>query len=251
MKKALFIVAILSLLLSPAIVWASPGQLDQFGGHDCQKDCLAYGLENGEYHFHEIPSSPSFLSGYIEANVVEKLFYRPRVKEDETTKNPVSMINNEPNILTGNVIYDKQLCQNAEIFATGRYTIDPKVRISPVCAERLIEVVKNSAVSSALDYYKGLPNTNPKVTKVYHVQILNDGKTVFTDQPEIAELKDLIVQGVTDASLYYVNPNDESLALRPITTEKAIQLKGVNYKLGIAYFDDSIIYSYPIARPLL
>ncbi len=251
MKRALFITTIFSLLFSPAMVWASPGQLDQYGGHDCQKNCLIYGLENGEYHFHEIPDSPSFLSGYIEANMIEKLFYMPRVKEDETTTSPVSMINNELNTLTENVIYDKQLCQDAEIFSTGRYTSDPKVRISPVCAQRLIEVVKNSMVSANTDYYKALPNTNLETTKVYHVQILNDGKIIFTDMPEIAELKGLIIQGVTDNSLFYVNQNDENLALRPITVEKAIQLKGVNYQLGIAYFDDSIVYSYPIARPLL
>jgi hypothetical protein len=251
MKRALFITTIFSLLFSPAMVWASPGQLDQYGGHDCQKNCLIYGLENGEYHFHEIPDSPSFLSGYLAAGLIEKLFYMPKVKADETTKVPAFMVNNELNTLTENIIYDNQLCKDVELFASGRYTSDPKVRISPVCAQRLINVLKNATINSNTDYYKSLPNVNLEITKAYHVQILNDGKTIFTDMPEIVELKGLIIQGATDTSLYYVNSNDENLALRPITAEKAIQLKGVNYKMGIAYFDDSIVYSYPIARPLL
>lgn len=247
MRNALIFTLMCGIVLSPMIALASPGQLDQYGGHTCADNCLAYGLENGEYHFHDIPNFPSFLSGSLKVEMAEKLFYQPKAKESETTTNPASMVNNDINTIMSNVIYDNQLCQNAEIFATGRYAIDPKVRISPVCAQRSIEVAKNTTQ----DFYKNLPNVNSEITKVYHVILLDNGKTVFTDMPEIAELKGLIIQGVTDTSLYYINPNDETLALRPITEEKAIQLKGVNYKLGITYFDDSIVYSYPIARPLL
>ncbi|MBN1325986.1 hypothetical protein JW977_03360 [Candidatus Falkowbacteria bacterium] len=247
MKKTLFFAIIFCALLVPGVVLASPGQLDQYGGHECEKDCLIYGLANGEYHFHDIPNSPSYLSGFIEATNLEKIFYLPSVIAEEMTENPISIVNDEPNAVISNTIYDNQLCQNAEIFATGRYTLEPKVRITPVCAQRLIDGVK----ITAQEYYKNLPNVNPEITKVYHILMLDNGKTVFTDMPGIAELKGLIVQGVTDTSLYYINPNDENPALRPITEEKAIQLKGVNYKLGITYFDDSIIYSYPFARPLL
>lgn len=251
MKKTLILIAILVLALCPTVALASPGQLDQYGGHNCAKDCALYGLGNDEYHFHEIPASPSYLSGFIDSSVFETLFYWPKVKAEETAQTPISITGNDLNTLTANTVYDSQLCQGAEIFATGRYTADPKVRVSPVCVQRDIDVLKIATLNSKTDYYKSLSNENFDITKVYHVQVLNDGRIVFTDMPEISELKGLIIQGVTDISLYYVNPNDENLALRPITIEKAIQLKGVNYKMGIAYFDDSLIFSYPIARPLL
>ena len=247
MKKLLFFAIISSALLGPAVVLASSGQLDQYGGHECQKDCVLFGLANGEYHFHDIPNSSSFLSGLIKVDMIEKLFYMPNTPAEEMTNFPVSIVNNEPNAVISNTIYDNQLCPDSEIFATGRYTLEPKVRIRPVCAKRSIDLETNKD----LEFYKNLPNVNLEINKVYHVILLNNGKTVFTDMPEIAELKGLIVQGITDTVLYYINPGDENLALRPITEEKAICLKGVNYKLGIAFFDDSIIYSYPIARPLL
>jgi hypothetical protein len=251
MKKALFLISIFSLALSPCWVWASPGPLDQFGGHNCEANCGNYGLENNEYHFHDIPVSPSYLSGYIKKPQVAILFYMPKVNETQTSISPASVIGNEINTLQQNSIYDKQLCLEADIFASGRYTDGPKVRIAPVCAERELLALNNPKVNLVTDYYKELPNIESEITKVYHYKILKDGRGVFTDMPEIVELRGLIIQGVTDNSLFYVNPNDENLALRPITIEKAIQLKGVNYKLGIVYFDDSIIYSYPITRPLL
>jgi hypothetical protein len=250
MKKVLLLLSIFCLTLSPTLVYASPGQLDQFGGHVCQTNCLIYGLENGEYHFHNIPASPSYLSGSMEKQEGSLLFFMPRVSKDQITLSPVAMTDGI-NAVQQNSIYDKQLCADADIFSAGRYTDGPMVRIAPVCVESDIQVINNLKIDSTSDYYKELPNVGSEITKVYHYILLKDGRGIFTDMPEISDLKGLIIQGVTDDSLFYVNPNDENLALRPITVEKAIQLKGANYTMGIAYFDDSIIYSYPISRPLL
>ncbi|MDD5340891.1 MAG: hypothetical protein PHC97_00465 [Patescibacteria group bacterium] len=251
MKKITILFAIFCLVMSPSFALASPGSLDQYGGHVCSNNCQSYGEEMGEYHFHEIPSAPSYLKVEAKPTNFATLFFMPKAKADQTVLSPASMAGNESNTLIQNIIYDEQLCVGAEISASGFYTGDPKVRISPVCAQRQIEVLGNTNLNPSVDYYRALSNDNLEISKVYHVVILKNGKNVFTDRPEISDLKGIIIQGVTDATLYYVNPNDENLSLRPITAEKAVQLKGVNYLAGVAYFDDSIIYSYPISRPLM
>ena len=40
------------LLLSPALVAAHPGRTDSNGGHTCRTNCEKWGLEYGEYHYH-------------------------------------------------------------------------------------------------------------------------------------------------------------------------------------------------------
>ncbi|MCE3203421.1 MBL fold metallo-hydrolase [Paenibacillus sonchi] len=54
MKKRIAIPMILSvlLILLPVIANAHPGRTDSNGGHYCRTNCAKWGLENGEYHYH-------------------------------------------------------------------------------------------------------------------------------------------------------------------------------------------------------
>jgi competence protein ComEC len=54
MKKLISLFSILMFLTIPlASVQASPGGTDSSGGHTCWTNCAKYGLETGEYHYHD------------------------------------------------------------------------------------------------------------------------------------------------------------------------------------------------------
>ncbi|MGG2094965.1 YHYH domain-containing protein [Bacillus sp. S13(2024)] len=50
--KALAMALGLTIVGSTTSVYASPGGLDANGGHHCYTNCAKYGLETGEYHYH-------------------------------------------------------------------------------------------------------------------------------------------------------------------------------------------------------
>ncbi|PHB85300.1 hypothetical protein COE94_13330 [Bacillus toyonensis] len=55
MKKNMKIVAMtigLTIMGSTTAAYASPGGLDKNGGHHCWTNCGKFGLETGEYHYH-------------------------------------------------------------------------------------------------------------------------------------------------------------------------------------------------------
>ncbi|WP_413789232.1 YHYH domain-containing protein [Bacillus yunxiaonensis] len=55
MKKSMKALAMafgLTIVGSTTSVYASPGGLDANGGHTCHTNCAKYGLETGEYHYH-------------------------------------------------------------------------------------------------------------------------------------------------------------------------------------------------------
>ncbi len=56
MKKLIFALA-LGLLL-PALSLAHSGGTDAAGGHHCWTDCEAFGMQIGEYHFHDEQKNP-------------------------------------------------------------------------------------------------------------------------------------------------------------------------------------------------
>lgn len=44
---------LLTALLVPSLTFAHPGGTDSLGGHTCWTNCEQYGLQTGEYHFHD------------------------------------------------------------------------------------------------------------------------------------------------------------------------------------------------------
>ncbi|PGE83953.1 hypothetical protein COM55_18460 [Bacillus pseudomycoides] len=55
MKKNMKVLAMavgLTIMGSTTAAYASPGGLDKNGGHTCRTNCGKYGLETGEYHYH-------------------------------------------------------------------------------------------------------------------------------------------------------------------------------------------------------
>ena len=248
MKKFIFISLILSLVLMPGLVLADPGLLDQSGGHICLKDCASYGLSEGQYHYHEIPMCPVYYSGNIKKPSTPHLFYLPEIKAEELTNLQIT-IDGQLNDLTHNSLIDERFCEGSEVFAKGWYDSLNRARIKPVCVNSE-SVVKNNSVLTQADYYQEIPDLTTEINKVYHVIVLNDGKKIYTDQPEISELANKIVQGMTDQTMYYINRYDEPMTLRPLSIEKAKFYGGEDYASHILYFDDSIIYSYKIGKPL-
>ncbi|OMD72389.1 hypothetical protein BSK48_08085 [Paenibacillus odorifer] len=59
--KRIFVSSFISLvlLLMPALADAHPGRTDANGGHNCRTNCAKWGLENGEYHYHNGGGSDS------------------------------------------------------------------------------------------------------------------------------------------------------------------------------------------------
>jgi len=250
MNKLILILLICSLIFGPSLVLASPGQLDQYGGHQCLNNCSSYALQDGQYHYHDFPMSPNYLSGsFSKIASASYVFYQAQIGTNELTFKQASFLGNDLNELTKNTEIDARFCKDGMIFAQGLYDQYNRARVKPVCANVQSLVLANNDLDQN-SYYKELPSPEKVIINVYHYIKNKEGKEVFTDHPDIAELKGLMVQGATDSVLYYINRYDEPLTLRSISVEKAKFYYGDNYASQILYFDDSIIYSYKIGQPL-
>ena len=251
MRRFFFIVIALSIIFAPTLALASPCSLDQYGSHVCQNDCALLGLENGQPYFYDIPTDPSYLSGYLKKPAISEIFYRPFIKPAELTNIQESIADNETQLngLTQNSEIDARFCQGSEIFAKGWYDSLNRARIKPVCVNEE-SLVKADKQISKDDYYAALDSKASEITKVYHFITSASAKIIFTDMPEISDLQGKIIQGATDNVLYYVNKYDQPLTLRPVTAERAQFYAGADYQSTILYFDDSIVYSYKIGQPL-
>lgn len=233
MKKLIFWALAVSLVILPASVWASPGQLDQYGGHNSP---------DGLYHYHDIALWPNYYSGSIINPGTGYTFYQPKINSAKLISAPASLSESK---LVENPALDVSYCQGKTIFAQGRYDTANQVRVKPVCVDLEQNILNNKDLTS-VNYYKALNTLNgDTVNKVYHYRLEEAGKKIITDAPALAELKGQIIQGATDMTKYFV---DENLKLRAITDWDARTLKGSDYQSGIAYFDDSIVYSYPIGQ---
>ena len=251
MRRFLLLLTIISITISPTVVLASVGSVDQYGSHICQGDCSLWDLENGQSHFFNIPTDPSYLSGYLKKPDISTIFYRPYIQPIEMTNVQESILGNESQLngLTQNPEIDARFCQGAEVFAKGWYDSLNRARIKPVCINEE-SVVRADKQISKDGYYSVLDLSANEITKAYHYLNMTSGKKVFTDMPDISDLQGKIIQGATDNVLYYINKYDQPLTLRPVTAEKAQFYAGADYQSKILYFDDSIVYSYKIGKPL-
>jgi hypothetical protein len=243
MKKIVIWGIVLSLIIMPFQVWASPGPLDQYGGHSCPQDCSAYNINQGEYHYHAIPQAPSYLSGSIKKPTESYFYFLPLLKIELFAKSPDFLDQG----LVGNTDLDDLYCGGLGIFAKGFYTQDNKVRIKPVCADKETTIMFNTKVITNI-YYKEIPNNSDTITKLYHYLTVGLNKDIITDRPEPAELAGKIIQGATDPTMYYVQVNGADYELRQILDSAAQSLLGASYKDQIIYFDDSIVYTYKIGK---
>lgn len=251
MKQLFIFICILSIILAPAMALASPGSLDQYGGHICLKNCSVYGLTDGEYHYHDIPLCPLYLSGDIKKPFTPHLLFLPFIKAEEMTDKQISIMGNQEqlNELTQNPEIDARFCEGSEIFAKGWYDSLNRARIKPVCLNSE-SIVKSLPALTSASYFSEIPGLETQINKVYHVYYLPGGEKVYTDRPDISELTGKIIRAVTENTLYYVNRYDQPMTLRPVTPEKASFYGGADYAARTLYFDDSLIFSYLIGQPL-
>jgi hypothetical protein len=151
--------------------------------------------------------------------------------------------------LANNPEKDELFCQDAQIFADGRYTMDNKNRIKPVCAKEEKELIETEDLIKSKNSYTNLPTNNSKINKVYpYHEYLN--KKIFTSRPDLEDIKGYLIQGATDPALYYVDKQEEQMVLRRIMPDKASSLFGQDYNSKIIYFSDSIIYSFKPGKAL-
>lgn len=248
MKKFL-IFLVVGLVLCPQIVLASPGELDQYGGHVCYQYCDFWGYEYNVYHYHFIPDYPNFYTGSLNNLQSPSIFYSPAIAIDKLTKQPAVY---PAASLQENNKLDQTYCGQANIFAGGRYNNNQQVRIKPVCYQEEEIVMADKAISPK-DYYKELPLNNEEdltSKSVYHYIDYDFYGRVFTDKPSLEELKGQLIRGVTDKKVYFVPEYSGEGLLREITDQKAAELFGSEYKDKIIVFGDSIVYSYKIGYPM-
>jgi hypothetical protein len=62
MNKKILLIVVFLLMVSAETTFAHPGNTDSSGGHTCWTNCEQWGLDYGEYHYHD--SSPSSSSDY-------------------------------------------------------------------------------------------------------------------------------------------------------------------------------------------
>ncbi|MCX6739807.1 MAG: hypothetical protein NTZ49_01095 [Candidatus Parcubacteria bacterium] len=246
MHKIIIWGIVLSLVLAPFQAWSSPGPIDQYGGHACFIDCGLFGLTWNEYHYHEL-GNPGYLRGSYQKPNYSFLFYQPNVAPiNETVQETIV----KESGLIENINMDNDFCSGETIFSQGLYDSQNRVRVKPVCVGDELGVKAKEDLGTN-NYYADIPsNEIATITKVYHINIGAEGKKIFTDRPELSELKGSLIRGNTDNTLYYVYPFSSELTIRPISDNQATLLLGNNYNEKIIYFDDSIIYTYKIGEPL-
>jgi hypothetical protein len=229
MKKAIFSLIAISFILVPSISFAAP--IDQYG---------RFTDSNGQENYIYLNDAPNYLSGNLASQVQSLIFYVPEVKESWLADK--SIIVTTP-MLSANPNMDKLICTESKIYAGGRYNQTNLVRIKPVCADAEDKVKQNTKIL-AVDYYKELPSgSGQAITKVFHIKE-TAARKIYTDRPDLADLKDKIIQGETDPAMYYVGLYNSKLMLRKILDDKARSMWGNDYQSKILYFSDSIIYSY-------
>lgn len=54
---------LLSCLFTQEVTYAHPGRTDEDGGHTCYTNCGDWGLEYGEYHYHDEPEEEEGVEG--------------------------------------------------------------------------------------------------------------------------------------------------------------------------------------------
>lgn len=57
--RKLLLTTSVALLVAPISAYAHPGRTDANGGHTCRTNCEKWGLQYGEYHYHNKPASSS------------------------------------------------------------------------------------------------------------------------------------------------------------------------------------------------
>ncbi|MGE7884485.1 YHYH domain-containing protein [Bacillus sp. NPDC094077] len=57
--KKLLLTTSVALFVAPILAYAHPGRTDANGGHTCRTNCEKWGLQYGEYHYHNKPASSS------------------------------------------------------------------------------------------------------------------------------------------------------------------------------------------------
>jgi len=251
MRKFLFLIMALSIIFAPTLALASPGSLDQYGGHECQKDCLLYGLTSGQYHYHDLPNIPNYFTGDLARPNQSYIFYQPLLEPYEITAEYTSLAANalELNALVKGTENDKYYCKDKEVFGAGLYDALNRARIRPMCADSESLVLANAKIEPQ-SYYKEIPGVTSNLNKVYHFEIRKNNAKVFTDFVPIDELMGLFIKGETDSTLYYINRYDDPLSLRPVNAERAQFYGGANYQDYIIHIADSLIFSYKIGQPL-
>jgi hypothetical protein len=246
MKNIIVFFLLFSLILAPMSAWASPGPVDQYGGHACFTDCGLWGLTWNQYHYHEL-TNPGYLSGSYQQPNYGVLFYQPKVEPVNAT---VQETIAKESGLNENSNLDNDYCVGETVFAHGLYDSQNRVRVKPVCVGDELGV-KAKVDIGAENYYASIPDAEiATITKIYHLNMTADGNKIFTDRPELAELKGNLIRGKTDQTLYYVYPFSSELTIRPISDNQATLLMGNNYSEKVIYFDDSIVYTYKMGEPL-
>lgn len=235
MKKFLPCFLLLAFILVPNSVLASG--IDQYGW---------FININGQESYTVIPDYPNYYSGYCAKPMSPYIFYQPEVASERLADKSVALVTPQ---LTINPDQDEIFCQEVQLFAEGRYTADNKVRIKPVCAAKADEVMVNDRINKSA-YYTNLPVFYADdITKVYHYEeYLN--KKIFTDRPELEDLKNHIIQGATDPAMYYVDKINGVLTLRKIFEDKAQAMFGSEYKDKVIYFSDAIVYSFQLGASI-
>ncbi len=199
----------------------------------------------GQASYTFIPDYPEYLSGYLDKPMSPYIFYQPEIAKAELADKAPLIFTPQ---LANNPETDKLFCQDAPIFAEGRYTMDNKNRIKPVCAKSAETVETENNIKSE-NSYTNLPTNNSRIDKVYpYHEYLN--KKIFTSRPNLEEMKGHLIQGATDPALYYVDKQENQMVLRQIMPDKAKDLFGQDYKSKIIYFSDSIIYSFKPGKDL-
>jgi endonuclease YncB( thermonuclease family) len=161
--KYLFLLLVFAVAI-PSQVLAHPGRTDSSGGHTCRTNCEQYGLEYGEYHYHNGggSSTPSSSSPTLTPTPAPTPAPRPVAQPKPAPKKTIETINSLITSSTANVLWvDLILAEVSRGATTTSYTT-----VNPL-------VAATSRITGATQ--------EPKVDgaqKSYYVNEVTDGDTI-------------------------------------------------------------------------
>jgi predicted DNA-binding protein YlxM (UPF0122 family) len=205
LKKLVGLVTAVSLLfVGTSATYAHPGRTDANGGHTCRTNCEKWGLDYGEYHYHNGGYEPSYTDSYDETYVIdtydpyeeaEKLVRKAEsyagslkweisidYRKKKYPKNPVSQIdmklyNNTKNALfeaheAAQSLYDYSLIERVEA-----------VEVIYLRAQAYIDAINaGQKLFSKFEEYRKLYKQNPNSAKTKQVynELMNQAKKTNT-----------------------------------------------------------------------
>mgnify|MGYP004514426059 FL=1 len=202
MKKDLFVITILCVILCPYNTFAHPGRTDSNGCHYCRTNCASWGLNQDEYHCHSGNTYTNSLGQVFNADgSMVNSSSKVESNNQSTTNTPTikkTVAKSSDNSIKSIIVDNNQIDVNDIMtYQTSKSTVDIKVELNDSKATYKIDkstlVIGDNTVNITVTAENGnsknyvLNVTRKDLSKNTNVKIYVDNKEI-TFENDTAEI---------------------------------------------------------------